>query len=314
MLLAAVAALVLEEDFVNLVFAKLKLERISNAYRVAPRRVNSERQKTRISFEESTAFFSEEEFERAFRMSKRSFHVLLETLGDDLRRRTARNTVKPAARLGITLRLLAGGSYLDEMRHYAIGKTTVYAIFKETRVALLRKLSFPDVLGCPDQLQRLAEEFKVSRKGVNPLTGCIGALDGICVKIKQPESHHGPAGFYYRKGYYSVPVQALVDARYRFVLASAIFKGSTHDSLAHSVSYLGGYVAAGLLEKEFWVAGDEAYACDESLLTPYPASLLQGFPYRDAYNFFNPPCVCTSNRLLDTWLTNGEFCGRWNFH
>ena len=41
-----------------------------------------------------------------------------------------------------------------------------------------------------------------------------------------------------------------------------------------------------MLEKEFWVADDEAYACDESLLAPYLASILQGFPYRDAYNFF----------------------------
>ena len=168
MLLAAVAALILEEEFVNLVFAKLKLERISNAYWVAPRQANTERQKTRIIFEESTVVFSEEEFECAFRMSRRSFHVLLETLGDDLRRRNARNTVKPEAGLGTTLRLLAGSSYLDEMRHYAIEKPTVYAIFKETRVSLLRKLPFPDVLGCPDQLQRLAEKFKVSRKGEAP--------------------------------------------------------------------------------------------------------------------------------------------------
>ena len=55
---AAAAVLILEEDFVNLVYAKLKLERISNAYPVAPQRVNSERKKTRISFEESTAFLA----------------------------------------------------------------------------------------------------------------------------------------------------------------------------------------------------------------------------------------------------------------
>ena len=85
-------------------------------------------------------------------MSRRSFHVLLETLGDDLRRRNGRNIVRPAEILGITLRLLAGGSYLDEMPHYAIGKTTVYAIFKKTRASLLRTLPFPDVLRCPDEL------------------------------------------------------------------------------------------------------------------------------------------------------------------
>ena len=124
----------------------------------------------------------------------------------------------------------------------------------------------------------------MSRRSVNPFTRCIGALDGIWVKIKQLESHYGPARFYCRKGYYSVQVQALVDARYRFFPAPEICKRSTHECLAHSVSYLEGYLAVGSPQKAFWVAGDDAYACDESLLTPYRTSLLQGYPYRDAYN------------------------------
>ena len=69
-------------------------------------------------------------------------------------------------------------------------------------------------------------------------------------------------------------------------MVSAICKGSTHDSLAHSVSSLGRYLAAGLLKKDFWVAGDEAYSCDESLLSPFPASMIRGHPFRDAYYYF----------------------------
>ena len=150
----------------------------------------------------------------------------------------------------------------------------------------MRKLRFPDPVQSDETLQLLANEFKSSRKTISRLTGCIGALDGICIKIKQPESHHGPAGFYCRNGYYSVPVQALVDSRYRFLMVSAICKGSTHDSLAHSVSSFGIYLAAGLLNKDYWVAGDEAYSCDKSLLTPFPASMIRGHPFRDAYNVF----------------------------
>ena len=177
------------------------------------------------------------------------------------------------------------------MRHYGIGRTTVYKNFKDTRQAILHNLRFPDTLQNDEKLKVLADEFKSSRRTISPLTGCIGALDGICIKIKQPDSHHGPAGFYCRRGYYAVPVQALVDSRYRFLMASAICKGSTHDSLAHSVSSLRRYLAAGLLNKDYWVAGDEAYSCDESLLTPFPASLVRGYPFRDAYNFFSHPCV-----------------------
>ena len=99
--LAAIAALVLEDETLNAVEARLQLDRIANSLLRGPRRVNVMRNRTNISFEKSTAIYS-------------------------------------------------------------------------------------------------------------------GALDGICINIKQPESHHGPAGFYCRKGYYSVPVQALVDSRYRF--------------------------------------------------------------------------------------------------
>ena len=214
--LAAIAALVLEDETLNAVEARLQLVRIANFLLRSPRQVNVMRNRTNISFEKSTAIYSDKEFERAFRMTRCSFYVLLETLRDDLKRREARTTIKPAARLGITLRLLAGGSYLDEMRHYGIGRTTVYEIFKDTRRSILRKLRFPDPLQSDEKLQLLADDFKSSRKTMSPLTGCIGALDGICIKIKQPESHHGPAGFYCRKGYYSVPVQALVDSQYRF--------------------------------------------------------------------------------------------------
>ena len=83
-------------------------------------------------------------------------------------------------------------------------------------------------------------------------------------------------------------------------MVSAICKGSTHDSLAHSVSSLGRYLAAGLLNKDYWVAGDEAYSCDESLLTPFPASMIRGHPFRDAYNFSSLLCVYMSSKPSDS--------------
>ena len=85
--------------------------------------------------------------------------------------------------------------------------------------------------------------------------------------------------------YYSVPVQALVDLRYRLLMVSAIRKGSKHDSLSHSVSSFGRYLPAGILIKNYWVAGDKAYNCDESLVTPFTSSMIRGHPFRDAYNF-----------------------------
>ena len=65
-------------------------------------------------------------------------------------------------------------------------------------------------------LRAIERGFQTSRKDVSPLSGCVGALDGICVKIKKPEAVENPAMFFSSKGFYAIPVQALVDSNYIF--------------------------------------------------------------------------------------------------
>lgn len=115
----------------------------------------------------------------------------------------------------------------------------MYAVSTKTRDSVLRTLSFPDFLGGQDQLGRLVRDFKVARRGCYAFAGCIRDLDGIHIKITQPETHLGAAGFNCRKGSYYVPVEALADVDDGLVLASAMCRPSAHDSIAHSVSYLG---------------------------------------------------------------------------
>ena len=131
----------------------------------------------------------------------------------------------------------------------------------------------------------MSEELQLSRSPANPLPGCVGALDGICIKIKKPATNQLPSTFYCRKGFFAILVQALVDSSYRFRCCSAICRGSTHDSLAHAVSALGRYLESDELSSEFWIAGDEAYVCTESLITPVPSS--QAGVYEDAFNFYH---------------------------
>ena len=201
-------------------------------------------------------------------------------------KRGGNETVLSDSRLAITLRMLAGARYGDLMLLYCIKQCTVYNVFHDTVDALNEVLKFPLLPKTDEGLRRLANEMKLSRCRGNPLTGCIGALDGICIKIDKPRAELNPALFYCRKGYYAIPVQALVDHSYRFLCASANCVGSTHDSLSHSSSKLGIYLMRGLLGKAYWIAGEEAYICTECLLTPYPASQLPGFIFRQSFNFF----------------------------
>lgn len=75
-----------------------------------------------------------------------------------------------------------------------------------------------------------------------------------------------------------------MDAEYRIRVSSARTVGSTHDSLAHTVSNLGAYLREGRLPHPFYIVGDEAYICTNSLIVPYPVSV--SGPLEKCFNFF----------------------------
>lgn len=258
----------------------------------APRKTRiTENLRKDVTFASVTRIYTDSVFERAFRMDRYTFDKLLALVWYDLKRddemgrRAKRPTIQPDTRLAVSLRMLAGASYLDLMSAYQISNTAVYEIFHSTSAVLMEKLRLPGLPQTVPGLRKLAQNFKSSRSPASPLSGCVGALDGIAIKILKPHWTLDPAGFYCRKGYYAIPVQALVDSDYRFLCYSARCVGSTHDSLAHAVSSLGTYLDAGNLKPEFWIAGDEAYVCTESLITPFPAS--QASDWEDAFNFWH---------------------------
>eukprot|EP00171_Calliarthron_tuberculosum_P017228 IDg17228t1 len=67
---------------------------------------------------------------------------------------------------------------------------------------------------------------------LNPLYGCAAALDGIAVEITKLLDYYVPQNFYFRKGIYALPVQALFDSDYCFRFMSHKCVGSTQNSLA----------------------------------------------------------------------------------
>eukprot|EP00171_Calliarthron_tuberculosum_P003440 IDg3440t1 len=220
--------------------------------------------------------YSRKNFQRAFRMSPETFAKLLYKVRSDLVRcqamgsRSGRPIVESDVRLGVTMRMLAGASYLDIISSYSLCVSTVYSVFADTVHVLQNCLTLPGLPETKFGLRSLSNRFK-SMRG-SPLTGCVGALDGICMRIRKPNEEERPAAYYCRKGYYAVPVQALVDCSYRFLSFSGKCVGSTNDSLAHGVSCLGHYLKQKSLDPSFWIVGDEAYSCDESLITPVPSS------------------------------------------
>lgn len=254
-------------------------------------------QRSRQTFEEITKGLSAEEFKQAFRMSRSSFHVLVSILrpalsrfavGDKREEEVHRSgaILQVEFRVAVFLRMMAGASYHDLMLVYRIGKSTVYSLFNQVLNVASQVLTwenFPKTEN-EDAFKQRALRFSWSRSVRNPLPGCVGAVDGIHIQIEKPPNKHHPKQFFSRKGYFSIPVQALVDSCYRFVAGSAVCKGSTHDSVALDISHIGQYLRESKLPRGFWIAGDEAYSPTESLIVPFRKSLAS--KYESAFNFF----------------------------
>eukprot|EP00171_Calliarthron_tuberculosum_P022194 IDg22194t1 len=214
--------------------------------RYLPRHRRPSKRRRRTSFECKTAHLSDTEFRRAFRLSRRTFQKLVPLLlpylvRDELQgRRSSGSGIEPELRLGMTLRMLAADYNM----------TDDFVVCWALNGVPLRDEA---------KLGRLARDFSRSRSVTNPLYGCIAALDGIAITISKPPDNYVPRNFYCRKGMYALPVQAVVDSRYRFLYMSCRCSGSTHDSVAFDVSDLAARLRAGEMIPGYWIAADPAY-------------------------------------------------------
>ena len=106
-----------------------------------------------------------------------------------------RETLPTDIRLAITLRILEGAEFLDVSLSFAIGISTTYTIFHKMVWVLDKVLSFPKLPTTEEGLHGVARGFKTSRRHTSPLDGCVGALNGICIKIAKPDRGSNPAFF-----------------------------------------------------------------------------------------------------------------------
>ena len=216
----------------------------------------------RKSFEQIIGVLSPTTFHRMFRMNRDSFDKLCENvianvvacvfkseewlISDEARSTNTATfhatsalggTLSGEMKLGIMLRMLAGASYLDVLLTYGISTASVYAVFHEgtSWIVITFKFPFAQWITSKDEeaLNRVAEGFSSDSGGI--FRKCIGALDGLAVKIKCPATSdliRDPGNYFCRKGFYALNVQAICDKSRRVLWMSSGHKGSTHDSTA----------------------------------------------------------------------------------
>lgn len=217
---------------------------------------------------------SNKDFQCRYRLSFRAFYFLLGKIrGRLLAGRGGRGgndiePIHPALKLAIALRLMAGSRAVDVEDLHGVAKVTIYKIFHEVVNAINQTIAFPNVSG---SLQEVEAGFRSLSSG-QVIRGCVGAIDGIHIKIQRPSRERDNvqnAKKYHvsRKNCYAWNVQAVCDYRRRFLFADVRYPGSTGDHLAFRGSRF--YDTLEQLPRPYFIVGDAAYAVQPWCMTPF---------------------------------------------
>ena len=214
-------------------------------------------------------------------------------------------------KVAITLRVLAGASYLDVAHIFDVSYSSCYDILHKVTEKWfcsdhVSEYKLEKNLQKPEELYKICETFTSKGRSNGILGGIIGALDGWLVKIKSPswlrDGIKNSATYLSRKGFFALNVQVIVDREKRILWRSISSKGSEHDSAAFKDSEI--YAKFERLATDnsdddalkysgiqLYLIGDSAYALRPFLLCPYDKALPDS--PEDIFNFMS-----SSNRIF----------------
>jgi hypothetical protein len=106
-------------------------------------------------------------------------------------------------------------------------------------------------------------------RGPTGFPGVFGCVDGTHIAIRAPSQDSG--SYYNRKGFHSILLQVVCDARFLFIDCFAGWPGSANDARVWSHSPIGQLLAANsdIMPVNSHLLGDSAYPLQNYLMTPY---------------------------------------------
>ena len=150
---------------------------------------------------------------------------------------TFRNAISPGERLAVTLRFLASGESQQSLFFsYRIGRSTLSGILKETCDAIYASLS-KVYLRPPTNKADWLNISSCFEETWN-LPHVLGAIDGKHIRVQCPKN---TGSLYHNyKGFFSMVLLAICDARYCFTIYDVGHYGSNNESgvLAKSLKLL----------------------------------------------------------------------------
>ncbi|XP_057297594.1 putative nuclease HARBI1 [Hydractinia symbiolongicarpus] len=221
---------------------------------------------------------------RFLRISPDRFEHLLSLVGPSIQKRDTnfRNSIPAAERLALTLRYLASGdSQQSLLFNFRISASAISRILSETAAAIWENLS--EYVRPPmskEEWLRIENEFDTWN-----FTHCIGAIDGKHIAMENPPN--SGSLYYNYKGFYSIILLAVCDAKYNFILVDVGQYGSNNDCGVLSKSQIGMQLENQSLQippptslagckfdpLPYFLVGDEAFPLKKNMMRPYPGKL-----------------------------------------
>ena len=262
-------------------------------------------------------------FRRSYRMSYCNFNVLfskIETKLNQIMRRNdpekkrdhAVNGIIPLqSRLGCALRFWAGGDPYDLTLVFGMSYCEIFRSVDFVLDAINETESLQIKFPTDHEKQKsIAREFQA--KSDVAFDNCVGCVDGMLVWIHMPSKKEcddikvGQTKFICgRKSKFGLNLQAICDAKRRFLDLSILFGASTSDMLAFEASPIRvmmdrpGFLAEGLC-----LFGDNAYINRTFMASPVPGTVDET---SDSYNFFH------SQLRINIECAFGILVNRWGF-
>jgi hypothetical protein len=222
-------------------------------------------------------------FKRMFRVDRATFDEILERVSpfvggtQEQKAINSSGTAIPTkTKLALTLRWLAGASYLDLCFAFGVATSTFYhprGVLWPIMEAIDAAFSIGFPFNDANALETLSRGFEEHSSGI--LKGCVMAIDGFGVSTRQPFKYEvdRPRDYRFRKGGFAIVVLAGCDVKARFVSASCNHSGSTNDIIAWNDSKL--FTALEVekrLPSQYFFIGDEAFTNTSQFLSPWPGN------------------------------------------
>jgi len=229
----------------------------------------------------------DDQFYDYMRIKREVFNELVNTLAPHFcspRLSNEDSKLEPWRIVAMCIRYLQGGATRDILHWFAVHKSTFCKYFWEfVRIVPIAPKAVK-WYQTQEEMELSARKFR----DISEMSRCIGAVDGIVIKIQCPNTRdcENPRSYFCRKGFYGLNVQAVCDANKQFVYFDTSFSGSCCDSPAFKSSRLNRKFEEESF-KEYFLVGDAAYPLRPYLLTPYKSLNTDDDEYRRKKNFNN---------------------------